>query len=320
MAFEVLHGAFAALKVNLNAGEIIQAESDAMVTRSANVAIRSKMPGGFMGAAARKLMTGESLFLQELVCTSPAAGTAAGAEAEPSQGSSAGTPIADVLLAPKSTGDIAIHTLQAPGAAGASSASGPLLIRKGAFLAASNSVDITSQAQLGNQFLLKGIFSGHGLFCLRAAGDGVVAFSSCGSIHRYDLRPGEERIVDNDHVIAWSESMTYRIAFQSQSLWHSTASGEGLGCFFTGPGTVFVQSHAPKDMKEMPAAPPLAVRCCLLMFFMFCVTLMLMSVIFLQFQEELQNSPNPGTTSSTTSIARSPAPNADDNFHRFGEL
>ncbi|CAE8693597.1 unnamed protein product, partial [Polarella glacialis] len=243
--------------------ESVQAESDATVARSSTVAIKSRMPGGFLGAAARKLLTGESLFLQELTFDTSLASGAARTAAS-----------GDALLAPKAMGDIAIHSIgsrpasaaaqaadegQPPtegvplDAASASSASnsdlGPLLIRRGAFLAASMGVQVTSKAMLGSQFLLKGAFSGHGLFCLRAEGAGQVAFSSCGSIYRYDLGVDEERIVDNDHVVAWTETLQYKLAFQSRSLWHSATSGEGLACFFKGPGTVFVQSHSPKDFS-----------------------------------------------------------------------
>lgn len=218
MAFEVVQGAFATLGVRLQPGETVQAESDACVTRTASVVVEGKMSGGLLGGLARSIFTGETLFLQQLRCDS---GEASG----------------EAVLAPKYPGNIGIHELL-PEA---------LLIRQGAFLAASSGVDVTTKALLGRQFLLRGSFSGTGLFCLRAVGQGKVVFSSCGAILRYDLGPGEERIVDNDHVVAWTESLDYRIAFGSQTMWHSATSGEGLSCFFKGPGTVYVQSHAPKD-------------------------------------------------------------------------
>jgi len=238
--FEVSHGAFASVKVTLQPGEKMQAESDAMVTRTSNVEVRSRMAGGVLGGIMRLLATGESLFLQDLVCTGDRPG--------------------NILLASHAPGDISLYTMgsrnqrdQQPDGtnqADISADHGPLMIRKGAFLAATPGVEVQSQAQMGNQFLLKGAFSGTGMFVLKASGQGTVFFASHGSIIRFELAAGEERVVDNNHVVAWSEGMAYKMAFQSKSLWHTAASGEGLGCFFKGPGVIFVQTHAPSHSGQ----------------------------------------------------------------------
>lgn len=81
MRYEIMQpGAFAFLKVQLEAGESIKAESDAMMAMSGNIKVEGKMEGGILGSLARKFLSGESLFFQHLTaqgaswggCFSPA--------------------------------------------------------------------------------------------------------------------------------------------------------------------------------------------------------------------------------------------------------
>lgn len=95
MRFSVKHAGsgFAAVSVELKKGEGIFAESDAMVTRSENVAIEGRLSGGLLQGLARMLLTSESLFLQEI--------TALRGDDN------------DVLLAPAYPGDVIILNLSA---------------------------------------------------------------------------------------------------------------------------------------------------------------------------------------------------------------
>lgn len=53
---------------------------------------------------------------------------------------------------------------------------------------------------------------------------------------------GEKYIVDNGHLVAWNTKYVLeRVA--SGGLISGMASGEGLVCKFTGPGTVFIQTR-----------------------------------------------------------------------------
>ena len=62
MCYEIMQpGAFAFLKVQLEAGESIKAESDAMMAMSGNIKVEGKMEGGMLGGLARKFLSGESL-------------------------------------------------------------------------------------------------------------------------------------------------------------------------------------------------------------------------------------------------------------------
>lgn len=56
------------------------------------------------------------------------------------------------------------------------------------------------------------------------------------------LAEGEKYIVDNGHLVAWNvKYIMERVT--SGGIISGFASGEGLVCKFTGPGTVFIQTR-----------------------------------------------------------------------------
>lgn len=211
MRYEIMQpGAFAFLKISLEAGESIKAESDAMMTMSGNIALEGKMEGGLLGGLARTFLSGESLFFQKL--------TAKGGPGE-------------TTLAPAIPGDVGVYELTG----------NSVYITTGGFLAAENSVDIETKMQnLG-----KGVFSGAGLFVVKASGRGLLFFSSFGAIYSIDVKAGEEVVVDTGHLVAWDAAMRYSIGKASSGMINSLTSGEMLVCRFTGPGRVYTQSRNP---------------------------------------------------------------------------
>lgn len=91
------------------------------------------------------------------------------------------------------------------------------------------------------------MFSGEGFFILNISGKGTVFLSSYGAIHKINLQAGEEYIVDNGHLVAWTDYMHYTIEKASSNGWlRSFASGECLVCCFKGPVVVFIQTRNPK--------------------------------------------------------------------------
>jgi uncharacterized protein (TIGR00266 family) len=212
MTFEVVYpGAFATLQAYLQNGESMKAESGAMISMSENIDVDSKMEGGLMGGLARKFLTGESLFLQTLTASRGAG---------------------DVLLASAYPGEVKLLELNG---------SKEFIVQKDGFLAAEQSIQMATKAQN----LAKGLFSGEGFFVMRLSGTGKVAVSSYGAIHRYSLKPGETRIIDNAHLVAWDGAMNYKIEKASKGWISSFTSGEGLVCRFQGPGDVYVQTRNP---------------------------------------------------------------------------
>ncbi|KAI0429746.1 tryptophan RNA-binding attenuator protein-like domain-containing protein [Xylaria sp. FL1042] len=103
------------------------------------------------------------------------------------------------------------------------------------------------------QGLGKAMFSGEGLWVHKVTGIGLLWITSFGAIIRKDLVEGEKYIVDNGHLVAWNvKYVMERVA--SGGIIAGFASGEGLVCKFTGPGTVFLQTRNPRAFGAYMAA------------------------------------------------------------------
>jgi len=211
MKYELLYqGAFAMLKVHLGAGESLKAESGAMVSMSPNVDVKGTADGGIMAGLGR-MLSGETFFFQEL---------------------SANRGAGEVLLSPSSIGDIQAVELDG---------SYRLFVQKDGFLAGTSGIQVNTKMQN----LSRGLLSGEGFFIIEISGSGTVFLSSYGAIHAINLEPGEERIVDNGHLVAWPDYVHYSIEKASKGWFSSITSGEGLVCRFRGEGVVLIQSRNP---------------------------------------------------------------------------
>ena len=204
-------GAFPLVQVNLQKGETIKAESDAMVAMSTTVDVEGKMDGGLLGGLSR-MVAGESFFFQTLT-----------ARRGPGE----------VLLAPSIPGDII--DIELDGSYG-------LVVQKDGFLAGSAGLQVSTKMQN----LSQGLFSGEGFFVVKVSGQGIVFVNSYGGIHVINLEQGQEYIVDNSHLVAWPDYMQYSIEKASKG-WISTfTSGEVAVCKFRGPGPVIIQTRNPR--------------------------------------------------------------------------
>ncbi|MBO4401706.1 MAG: TIGR00266 family protein [Selenomonadaceae bacterium] len=217
MKYEILYPeAFPVVKFKLNRGEKIKAESDAMIAMSGSVDVEGKMEGGILSGLARKVLSGESMFFQEL--------TAKRGDGE-------------VLLGHQLPGGIL--DLELDGTYG-------LIVQKNGFLASTEGINVSTKAQN----LMRGLFSGEGFFILHVEGKGTVFISSYGVIHPVNLEDGEEVIIDNGHLVAWPDYMEYKIEKASSGWISSMTSGEGLVCRFRGPGVVLIQTRNPDSFAQ----------------------------------------------------------------------
>ena len=67
MNYKILYPeAFPVVEMQLNRGESIKAESDAMIAMSTEVDVEGIMEGGVLGGIARRMLTDESFFLQRM--------------------------------------------------------------------------------------------------------------------------------------------------------------------------------------------------------------------------------------------------------------
>lgn len=210
MKFDITNpGAFSTLQVVLEPGEAVKAESGAMITMSDTLDVDSSLEQGLLGSLSRKLLTGETMFFQTI--------TAARGPGE-------------VLMASAYPGEIRV--LELDGAE-------EYILQKDGFLAAEQSISVTTKAQN----LTKGLFSGEGFFVMRVSGKGLLAISSYGGIQKMTLAPGETRIIDNNHLVAWSANTNYKIEKASKGWITSFTSGEGFVCRMHGPGDVYIQTR-----------------------------------------------------------------------------
>ncbi|KAI3333265.1 tryptophan RNA-binding attenuator protein-like domain-containing protein [Ustulina deusta] len=138
----------------------------------------------------------------------------------------------ELLLAPSMLGDITTVRLT-----GEESWS----VGKDAYVANTQGVN----RDYKRQGLGKAMFSGEGLWVHKVSGVGLLWITSFGAIIRKDLVEGEKYIVDNGHLVAWNvKYVMERVA--SGGIISGFATGEGLVCKFTGPGTVFLQTRNPR--------------------------------------------------------------------------
>jgi uncharacterized protein (TIGR00266 family) len=198
-------------RVELTAGESIKAESGAMVASSPTIDVESKMEGGFLGALSRKFLTGEKFFFQTL---------------RASRGPG------EVLLAPTVPGEIVMLELDGVN---------EYMVQKDGFLAGTEAIKLDSQMQS----LSRGLLGGEGFFILKVSGKGTLLLNSFGAIHKIELKPDQEYIVDNSHLVAWSGTTSYNIERAASGWVASFTSGEGFVCRFRGPGVVYIQSRNP---------------------------------------------------------------------------
>jgi uncharacterized protein (TIGR00266 family) len=95
------------------------------------------------------------------------------------------------------------------------------------------------------QSLSRGLLGGEGFFILKISGKGTLVLNSFGAIHKIELKPDQEYIVDNSHLVAWSATTSYSIEKATSGWVASFTSGEGFVCRFRGPGLVYIQSRNP---------------------------------------------------------------------------
>jgi uncharacterized protein (TIGR00266 family) len=202
---------FGLLRVEFEAaGESMVAESGAMVARSTGVQMKTSMRGGLLGAAKRKLLGGESLFLNTFTSSAPGE---------------------TLYLAAAPEGDLVHQRIEA---------GRPLFVQSGSYLAGGPGVQIDTKWQG-----LRGFFSGEGLFLLKIGGEGDVFLSSYGGIHEVDVSRGY--VCDTGHVVAFTDGLDYRVRSVS-GLKGLFFSGEGLVCEFSGNGRLWIQTRNPASL------------------------------------------------------------------------
>jgi uncharacterized protein (TIGR00266 family) len=195
--------AYAIARVSLNDGESIKAESGSMMSMTSNMSIQTnRAQKGIFKSLKLMALGGESFWMNTFT----------------SKGNG------EVLLAPTLPGDVILVNLQ-----------GTVFVQSSSYMGSHPGIELDTQFQG-----LKGFFSGESLFFIKCSGSGSLILSSYGGIEELDV--DGEMIVDTGHIVAFQESLTYKI--QRFGGWKSFfLGGEGLTMKFSGKGRIWVQSR-----------------------------------------------------------------------------
>ena len=206
---------YSMLVLSLNEAQAVVAEAGAMTYMTPNMQVKTRArQKSILGTLGVSILGGQSLFVNEYW---------------PDQGQG------EIGLVSAPVGDIAkINIARGKG----------YVIQKSAYIASSPGVDLDVQWQ----GFTKGLF-GQGLFMIKTSGDGELFMNCFGAIDRHTLQAGETIIVDNFHLVGFSDSCQYEV--QRFGGWKETLlSGEGLVTRITGPGEVLIQTKNIRELVE----------------------------------------------------------------------
>jgi len=115
------------------------------------------------------------------------------------------------------------------------------IIQSSSYIASTQKVDL----DIKWQGFTKGLF-GQGLFMVKVTGDGTLFINTFGAIDKHTLKSDQTLIVDNFHLVAFSDSCNYEVK-KFGGLKSTLLGGEGLVTEIRGPGDVYIQT---KNLRE----------------------------------------------------------------------
>ena len=217
-------GAFGSALVKLLPGESFVSESGAMFRASANIDIdvttKTRGGGGLMSGL-KRLIGGESFFMSTYRATDGQPG--------------------EVGIAPTLQGEVYAIELDVNRA--------NVVCSGGSYLASESTVSIDTEYQ----GLARGLLGGESLFFVKASANepgegGSLLVNGFGRITPVDV--DGELVVDTGHLVAFEETMEYKVTKTNAGWIKSALSGEGFIMHFRGRGRVWVQSHNPSEFGK----------------------------------------------------------------------
>ena len=206
MRYEIKGGSFPIVVCNLENGEQMITEKGSMVWMSPNMQMETR--GGGFGKMFSRAFSGESMF--QNVYTARGAGMI-------TFGSSFPGHIKAINIGPGNE----------------------MILQKSAFLAAEASVQLSVHF---NQKIGVGFFGGEGFIMQRLSGSGVAFVEIDGDLVEYDLKPGQQIVVDSGNVAGFEPSVRMDIQ-QVAGLKNKLFGGEGFfNTVLTGPGRIWLQT------------------------------------------------------------------------------
>ncbi len=206
MKYEIKGDNFPVVVCYLENNEQVITEKGSMVWMTPNIDMETK--GGGVGKMFSKAFSGESIF-QNIY-------TAKG-DAMIAFGSSFPGQIEAVNIAPGEE----------------------MIFQKSAFLASSAGVELSVHF---SKNLAAGLFGGEGFIMQRLSGNGIAFVEIDGTLMQYELKAGEQLLVDTSNVAGFSSTVQMEVR-QVKGLKNKLLSGEGFfHTLLTGPGKVWLQT------------------------------------------------------------------------------
>lgn len=208
MEYKVVGKIVPAVELVLQRGETVFTQSGGMSWQTDGIEMNTNTRGGFMKGLGR-MFAGESMFIAHYTATVDGA---------------------KITFASNVAGSVVPVDV---------SKSQGLILQKGAFLCAQDSVNLETVL---TKKLSSGFFGGEGFILQRLSGTGMAFMEVDGDMVQVDLQPGEVLKVDTGNVVAFTPGVAYEIE-TIKGLGNILVGGEGLFLTkLTGPGRVFLQT------------------------------------------------------------------------------
>ena len=206
MRYDIKGGTFPVVVCQLENGEKMITEKGSMVWMSPNIQMSTQ--GGGLGKMFSKAFSGESMF--QNIYTANGNGMIA-------FGSSFPGTVKAIEISP----------------------SNEMIVQKSSFLASEAGVNLSVHF---NKRLSAGLFGGEGFIMQRLSGHGTAFIEIDGELVEYDLRPGEQIVVDTGNVAGFTTDVKME-SRQVPGLKNKLFGGEGLfNTVLTGPGRIWLQT------------------------------------------------------------------------------
>jgi uncharacterized protein (TIGR00266 family) len=203
---------YSMLVVNLEPNESVTAEAGAMTYMEPNIDVKTrKREKSLLGTLGLALLGRQSFFVNDYR-----------AKKGPGEVAFVSAPVGD------------IETLEVKPNQG-------YIIQSASYIASTQNVDLDMKWQ----GFTKGLF-GQGLFMIKVSGEGKLFINTFGAIDKHTLHIGKSLIVDNFHLVAFSDTCDYDVR-KFGGLKSTILGGEGLVTEIRGPGDVYIQT---KNLRE----------------------------------------------------------------------
>ena len=193
------------VRVFLN-NSTIRVEPGALYFMKGDLKMQTSTGGGFAQGLARKMVAGESFFVNEIVGTG------------------------EIYFEP-TFGYFFLHKIE--------KSEGGVIVDRSLFYAGTSGLDISAAIQNN---LSSALWGGEGLFQTKIFGNGIAILCSpvpIQEIIKYKLS-GEKLFVDGNFALMRSEEITFRVEKSSKSWISTSVSGEGMLQTFEGNGFVWI--------------------------------------------------------------------------------